>query len=287
MERISDYMDWEDQRQLLNTLTRKTFCFDFESWYAGGYYEGDYIPYSYIEDGKMLSNVSANRMTFLQNGQIRHYIQLGTVMTEKLHRRQGLARSLMAQVVEIYRPCCDGIYLFGDLSALGFYEKMGFRQVNQYQYHLKKGLFRTNSPSSFRPLLPRERDGYLDALRHSAVYAALDQVNKYSLHMFYTAGLSNVFYDPELKCYVVLEREGEKLTLQSVVCQKKHPLKIVLSRLGSFAEMDLGFAPLPEDADLFECTLFDGGEDYRLFCLGEKLSDIERQKLYFPLLSHA
>lgn len=287
MEWISDYMDKQDQRQMLNRLTRKTFWFDFESWYMGGYYEGDYIPHSFVENGEMLSNVSANRMTFLQNGVLRHYIQLGTVMTEENHRHQGLARSLMEQVLDIYRPSCDGIYLFGDLSALGFYEKMGFRMVNQYQYHLKAGLSLGNTAPGFRPLLPQEKPGYLDALRHSAVYAALDQVNKYSLHLFYTAGLDNVFYDPELKCYVVLEREGEHLILQSVVCKKRYPLRTILSRLGRFGELELGFAPLPEDADLFEGVLFDGGQDYRLFCLGQKLSDIERQKLYFPLLSHA
>lgn len=287
MERIADYMDRREQRQLLNQLTEKTFGFSFEPWYIGGYYEGDYIPYSYIENGEMLSNVSANRMTFLQNGVQRHYIQLGTVMTEENHRHQGLARSLMEQVLDIYKPCCDGIYLFGDLSALGFYEKMGFYVVNQYQYHLKADLSLGNTISGFRPLLPQERPSYLDALRHSAVYAALDQVNKYSLHMFYTAGLDNVFYDPELQCYVVLEREGERLILQSVICKKRYPLRTILSRLGSFAELELGFAPLPEDADLFEGILFDGGQDYRLFCLGDKLSDIESQKLYFPLLSHA
>lgn len=88
----------------------------------------------------MVSNVSANRMTFLQNGSLRHYIQLGTVMTEEGHRCQGLARRLMEQMLEIFIPVSDGIYLFGDLSALGFYEKMGFRKVNQYQYYLKKVL---------------------------------------------------------------------------------------------------------------------------------------------------
>lgn len=287
MESISNYMDRKDQRQLLNQLTKKTFGFSFESWYTGGYYEGDYIPHSLVEEGVMLSNVSANRMTFLQNGTLRHYIQLGTVMTEENHRRQGLARDLMERVLEIYTPNSDGIYLFGDLSAMGFYEKMGFRQVNQYLYHLKKGTSLGKGASAFRPLLPQEKPEYLAALRSAAPYAALDQVNKFSLHMFYTAGLSNVFYDSELQCYVVLEREGEHLILQSVICPQRHPLETILSRLGEFGTLELGFVPLAEDSELFDGILFDGGDDYRLFCLGDKLSEIESQKLYFPLLSHA
>ena len=35
----------------------------FESWVTGGYFEGDYIPYSFIEDGKIVFNVSANQVT--------------------------------------------------------------------------------------------------------------------------------------------------------------------------------------------------------------------------------
>ena len=65
MELISDYMTDDSLRKLLNELTRKTFGFDFDGWVKGGFFEGDYIPYSFVEDGKMLSNVSANRMHFL------------------------------------------------------------------------------------------------------------------------------------------------------------------------------------------------------------------------------
>ena len=65
----------------------------FESWVTGGYFEGDYIPYSFMEEGKIIANVSANKMTFLQNGVERNYIQIGTVMTDEAYRRQGLAKN--------------------------------------------------------------------------------------------------------------------------------------------------------------------------------------------------
>ena len=77
MELICDYMRDETLRHALNELTVKTFGFDFEGWVTGGYFEGDYIPYSFIEDGKIIANVSANRMQFLQNGVMKNYIQLG------------------------------------------------------------------------------------------------------------------------------------------------------------------------------------------------------------------
>ena len=89
MELICDYMKDGDLRRKLNHLTRKTFGFDFEGWVAGGYCEGDYIPYSFLENGRMVSNVSANRMHFMQKGVKRDYIQIGTVMTDQAYRRLG------------------------------------------------------------------------------------------------------------------------------------------------------------------------------------------------------
>lgn len=87
MNLTCNYMQDATLRHALNDLTRKTFCFDFENWVTGGYFEGDYIPYSYVEDGKVLSNVSVNRMQFMQNGEERNYIQLGTVMTDENYRK--------------------------------------------------------------------------------------------------------------------------------------------------------------------------------------------------------
>ena len=74
MELISNYMTDDSSRKMLNELTQKTFGFDFEGWVRGGYFEGDYIPYSLVEDGRMLANVSANRMHFMQRGVEKNYI---------------------------------------------------------------------------------------------------------------------------------------------------------------------------------------------------------------------
>ena len=102
MRLVKDYMNDTLLRHELNALTEATFCFNFESWVTNGYFEGDYIPYSIEENGKILSNVSVNRMHFIQNGEKRYYLQLGTVMTASDHRNQGLARKLMEHVLEEY-----------------------------------------------------------------------------------------------------------------------------------------------------------------------------------------
>lgn len=310
MELIYDYMKDARKRHMLNALTQKTFGFDFESWVTEGYFEGDYIPYSFTEDGKILANVSANRMCFLQNGVQKNYIQIGTVMTDEAYRGQGLARKLMEHVCKVYEGNCHGIYLFSNLDALDFYRKMGFQEGLQYQYTWKgyepgeagsarkedklgeaqqKGFF--PKADFFRRAEAQDRrlkEKYEDAVRNSAVNAALEQVNKYGLQMFYTGSLNDVYYAEDMDCFAVMEKQGDTLMLQSVISKKPVFLKNVISRIPmKYGCLKLGFAPRPKEADRFEACAYNGEDDYRLFYRGKELESIQSQKLFFPQLSHA
>lgn len=292
MELIYDYMLNHELRHKLNELTQKTFGFDFESWVTGGYFEGDYIPYSFMEDGKIISNVSANRMCFMQNGVKKEYIQIGTVMTDETYRNQGLAKKLMEYVVQQYKDKCDGFYLFADLSALDFYRKADFTEGMQYQYHLKPERYKKEiSKETFLPVDENNKQmkqKYMDAVRHSAVNASLEQMNKFGLQMFYTSDMSNVYYAKDIDCFVVMEMEEDTLILESVICKEHLSLKEIIKRIDNkYASLILGFSPCVEDRDMFDAKQFAGGEDYRLFYRGKDLENIQKDKLYFPQLSHA
>ncbi len=289
---VYNYMLNSDMRHMLNHLAQNTFGITFEPWVTKQYFRGEYIPYSYIEDGKMLSNVSVNRMQFMQNGVKRNYIQIGTVMTEGSHRKQGLASRLMQHVIRQYASGCDGMYLFADLNALDFYRKLGFQEGMQYQYHLKESLCSgVRTKEAFVPVKENDvvlRRKYEDAVQNGASFSSLEQTNRFGLQMFYTADLDQVFYAKDLDCFVVMEEEDDTLFLQSVVCRKKTAMKEILKRIHmNYHHLMLGFTPCAEDADLFEAEPYDGADDYRLFYLGDTLKSIEQEKLYFPDLSHA
>ena len=129
---------------------------------------------------------------------------------------------------------------------------------------------------------------YLNAVRHSAANAALEQVNKFGLQLFYTADLENVYYAEDLDCFIVMEMEADTLLMQSIICKEKVALREVLRRIDQpFEKCILGFAPCQEDAGLCDAQSYDGEDDYRLFYLGQKVESIEQEKLYFPELSHA
>ena len=290
MEMISNYMRDEKSRHMLNDLTQKTFGFDFEGWVTNGYFEGEYIPYSLVEEGKMLSNVSANRMRFIQNGEEKYYIQIGTVMTDEDYRKQGLASKLIKHVIAEYENECDGIYLFGNLDAVGFYEKMGFKTINEYKYSVKEEfLGRDNSKEAFQPLSELDdgmKNHYMDMVRNCLDASSFAQTNKFGLQMFYTGEFYNVFYAKDIDYFIVLEQEDGTI-LQSVLCKENVPLSEVLKRIDLPNGCALGFTPRKEDMDICSSEKYDGADDYRLYYIGKEIESIERERLYFPELSHA
>lgn len=281
-----------DMRHMLNDLAEDTFGINFESWVTNEYFRGEYIPYSYIENGSMVSNVSVNQMHFMENGVEKNYIQIGTVMTEKTHRGQGLAADLMRQVIREYEKNCDGIYLFGNLHAVGFYQKLGFQKGMQYRYYLKEEMCnRERTVRGFFPVEKRDvsmQKKYEDLVLTGTAFSPFDQLNRFGLQMFYTADRSHVFYAKDLDCFVVMEKEGSTLFLQSVIGEKEIPLKEILKRIHTdYDRLILGFTPHPWDAELFDAKPYDGGSDYRFLYLGDELKKIEENKLYFPEFSHA
>ena len=292
MELVCDYMRDDTLRHALNELTRKTFFFDFEDWVTGGYFEGDYIPYSFIENGKMIANVSANRMTFLQNGVERNYIQIGTVMTDEAYRRRGLARKLIEHVIKKYEDNCDGFYLFANLDALEFYDKCGFSRETEYRYKVKEEFCRSRSKGecfvSVNTADVQMKRKYMDMIWNSTANSSMEQINKFGLQMFYTADMENVYYAKDIDCFIVAEMEENTLILQSIICENKVALSDVLQRVrGEYQKCRLGFVPTLKDMDICMAEKYDGADDYRLFYLGEQLKSIENEKLYFPELSHA
>lgn len=228
----------------------------------------------------------------MQNGDVKNYIQIGTVMTDEEYRGQGLAGKLIKHVISQYENECDGIYLFGNLSATGFYQKMMFNEGMQYRYFVKTEFLRQEKARDmFIPVKAPDSDmkkKYMDTVRRSAANSSFDQVNKYGLQMFYTANMDNVYYAKDIECFIVLEPEENSILLQSIICKEKVALADILQRIDEkYDKCRLGFTPCREDMGMCVAERYDGGGDYRFFYMGRELENIQKDKLYFPELSHA
>lgn len=79
---IKGYRDNENLRDGLNKLTEETYGFNFRKWYEAGYWGEGYIPYSLLDDDKLVANVSVNIMKINILGEEKNYIQIGTVIIQ-------------------------------------------------------------------------------------------------------------------------------------------------------------------------------------------------------------
>lgn len=291
---VTKYKNNDLLRAALNQLTRETFGFDFESWYQNGYWkENMYMPHSLMDGDQMVANVSANRMEFVIDGEIKHYIQIGTVMTAKEYRNLGLGRYLMEKVIATYQDEYDGIYLFANDSVLDYYPKFGFQVSKEYIYkkHFLKSemiekSFQNKNPGFVKIDNPsiEDRKRFFEYVREAVPNDGMTMRNV-GLMGFYFHDMENVYYSKNLDTYVVATMENRTLNLGCVIAKREVELNEILDSFAEDAEtVILDF--VPSDKNSFEVEEFNE-EDCTLFYIGEDLKRIERERLHFPSLSHA
>lgn len=285
---IKNYRSQNNLRHSFNALAERTFDgLSFEAWYQNGYWSDRYNPYSIVTDGNVIANVSVNTIDFIWNGERKHLIQLGTVMTEERFRNQGLIRQIMNEIDREYAAAADGFYLFANDSVLDFYPKFGFRKAMEYRYTKP---FSTSQACRMVQVPMRDKEDWHkleNAMRHSVSYSRFHMVDNNNLIMFYVTGFmqENVYYSQEYDAYVIAETDQDTLTVHNIFSAKKHPVDDILAAFGSdIRQVILGFTPI--DAEGYHISAF-REEDCTLFVKGRCFDNFEQDKLIFPTLSHA
>lgn len=314
----------DSQRAAFNALTQQTFGFDFEDWYSAGHWGNLYIPHTLFDGEKAISNVSVNLIQFDICGEKKKYIQLGTVMTDEICRGQGLNRRIMEQVLAEYADKADGIYLFANDSVLDYYPKFGFQAADEWEYYLSRECLDDNArpvadgegqsdngdmgsgkaAGQNRSCLRLEKaDMDQDAQRlyeliQSCAKQAIPNPNdgmymdeNLALYQFWmAAGFGDSVYClPEKETFVIAELEGQTLRIQQIFGRERVDMKALAKAFEdllkvTIEEVVLGFTPAQKDEFLCRKRW---EEDCTLFVLGEDLKRIEKEKMMFPILSHA
>jgi predicted GNAT family N-acyltransferase len=284
---ITNYKNNEILRFSFNELTKKTFNFNFVKWFNDGFWGDKYIPYSLLDGEKVISNVSVNLMDFNMDGTDKHYIQIGTVMTDKEYRGQGLNRYLIERVISEYKEKVDGIYLFGNDSVVNFYPKFGFIRGTEYQYSKEVNI--TNSKAKIQHIKMDDKiskQRVLDTARKSVSNERLS-MNNFGLTGFWITGPMSdlVYYYDNEDAYIIAEINNEMLCIHQIISTHKVNLERIISSFGStIKKVILGFTPY--NTDEYDITEFHK-EDCTFFYLGKDLENIEMRKLIFPTISHA
>lgn len=268
-------------------MAGKTFGLDFEDWYQNGFWKNAYNPYSVVENGQVVANVSVNVTDLLFDGSIKRFLQLGTVMTEETHRHQGCIRAIMERIDADYHGKTDGVYLFANDSVLDFYPRFGFQKSREYQYSLS---LHGAGPCRFVPAAMDCAAAWArleQAAERSIFRGRLDLTGNRGLLLFHVTKFvrDNVYYHAPSSTYVVADRQGTDLFLHNVFSDTLAELTDVLDLFGEeIRQVTLGFTPV-QNAGYQVAGLQE--DDCTLFIRGTDLEIIEREKLRIPSLVHA
>ena len=281
-----NYRDNESLRYYFNELAGKVFGgLNFEGWYWNGFWKDNYIPYSVVADGKIVSNVSVNTCDMNYDGRIVKLIQLGTVMTDPDYRGRGYARMLMEKIVEDYENKVDGIYLFANDSVVDFYPKFGFRKSREFQF--SKAV--NNDAERTAQLVPmsekRDWDKMVQILNKTEQNAKMYMVSNSGLYMFYLSQFmqENTFYIADCDSYAIAEIESDTLILHAVIGSGE--LDRVIAAFGKeIKKVILAFTP--KDSTGYDKSVV-AEEDTHLFVRGKFFDDTNDDEFMFQAITHA
>jgi predicted GNAT family N-acyltransferase len=283
----TNYRDNDVLRYSFNELTKKTFSFNFEEWFNEGFWSEKYIPCSLVDGDKVIANVSVNLMDFNMDGTEKHYIQIGTVMTDAEYRRQGLSRYLIEKIIAEYKEKVDGIYLFGNDKVVNFYPKFGFTKGTEYQYSKAiNAIDKKEQIEHVNIFNKTNRERFLNKVK-SCVSNDKFSMDNFGLTAFWTMGPMHnlIYYYAAEDAYLIADIKEERLWLHQIISTHKVNLEKVISSFGSnIKKVSLGFTP--NDSDGYDEKELHK-EDCTLFYLGKDLENIQKNKLMFPTLSHA
>lgn len=286
---VKDYRDNESLREGLNKLTEKTYGFNFRKWYEAGYWGNGYIPYSLLDDDKLVANVSVSIMKINILGEEKNYIQIGTVMTDEEYRNQGLSRFLIEKVLSEWENKCDCIYLFANDTVLDFYPKFGFERVYEYQYLIKKNKEKSNEKVRKINIDDNNDKGLLENIINNSIQISKLHVkeNK-NLIMFYCLDFlkDNIYYIENYNAIAICEYHGEELFIQDIFMDKEIDLNIVINSLTNKETkvIRLGFTPI--NIEGYSKELLNDDND-ALYINSKNENIFNNENIMFPTLSHA
>ena len=280
-----NYRNNDALRASFNRLAEKTFGLNFENWYQNGFWKDNYIPYSVVIDGEVVSNVSVNACNMNYKGKIVKLIQLGTIMTDNDHRGKGYARVLMEEVIKDYDGKVDGIYLFANDSVLEFYPKFGFREAKEYQF-TKDVTISGECTAQNVPLRDKiDFDRTVEILDTKKQNAQLYMVDNPGLYMFYLSQFmtENLFYIEECNSYAIAEVEDDTLILHTII--GNGAVDEVIRAFGSqVKKVVLCFTP-KDTSGLEKSELHE--EDTTFFVQGKFFEDSRDDEYMMQAITHA
>lgn len=278
--------DNDTLRRGFDALAGKTFGLSFADWHAQGWWSDAYIPYVLADGDTVAANAAVNRLTFRFPEGDKHFIQIGTVMTDPAYRNRGLSRRLLEEILRDWRDRCDALYLYANDTVLDFYPRFGFRREQEYAHCLPLAGGRA---AGRRLHMDSAADRQLlrQCFARANPFAQAALADNFGLVMFYASSFmqDGFYWLEEAQAVVAADFEGPQMTCYDIFGGEGSALADILAAAAhaDTRAVTLGFTPR-ETAGMSVQPL--QGED-TLFVLDGKENPWARAPLRLPLLSHA
>ncbi|MEY9974672.1 putative acetyltransferase [Lysinibacillus sp. RC46] len=289
-ELVSDYRNNESLKESFNALAMKTFELDFRGWYNRGYWNDKYIPYSFVDEGKVISNASVNKMSIIIDGKMYKGIQIGTVMTDENYRNKGLAKQLMQYIMKEYENTYDFMYLFANDTVLDFYPKFGFTRLNESEFSLDlaNSSLQMKMDAKVKQLTIENDLALLEkfAKNRHVNSTILDVEHNESLLMFYFTLVFHeaIFYVEDLETIVLMNEEEDTLHIYDIISLNAPNVEAVLASIVKKTTKKVVFYFTPDfTIEGMTATIMPNDDD-ALFVLTKK--SLLEDNFMFPLTSH-
>lgn len=286
MKIIKNYRQTPVLRAGFNRLARQTFGLDFEGWYQNGFWTDCYEPYSVVENGEIVANVSVNRIGLQIGDTVYNTIQLGTVMTAEAYRKRGYIRAILEEIDQDIAGN-DGVFLFANDEVLSFYPKFGFTQCQEYRYTRRVNQSGACTVKQVPMDGPEAWSRLRRAIEENVFRTGCVMVGNPGLIFFYASQFMRdcVYYDPGLDAWAIAEVEDGHLLLHEVYSSRPVELDAVVAAFGAdIKQVTLGFSPA--DPTGFTCQAF-REEDTTFFVKGALWDSFSKKRLRIPTLAHA
>ncbi|MCF8243377.1 MAG: GNAT family N-acetyltransferase [Melioribacteraceae bacterium] len=282
---IENYSNHNSKRERYYRFISSVFpgC-DFKTWHSKGFWTDDYIQYSFVESGEIISNVSATLMKVFVNGKLMNGVQLGAVGTIPEYRKLGLSKILMNYVIDKYKAETDIIFLFANDSVTEFYPKFGFNKQNQFLF-VKKAL-PLKSKTEVRKLNLFNGNDYnllLRLLKERKPITRLFGAANYDFivmwHVF-NKHWENIYYLSNYDALLFIKIKDDALHVYEAVCKAEFDINHIVNEIAGFNKVSNIIFYFPPDQIKFS---YDSQIEYSeapLFILGD--ISFGKREIKFP-----
>lgn len=196
---------------------------DFGAWETAGYWDDAYTPFSFFDGETVVASVCIYLLDAVVDGHPTRLVQISGVGTLPQWRRRGLNRELTEIGLDWARDKYTGLFLFADTDAIPFYERCGFRPLDEFVESVKVPSVPHRGGAVRLDCEDRDDlDRIYELARRRAPVSNSFSVLNAKLVMFHVLyRLRNSVYEiPELGCIVFLQRHNGCLKLLDVLGER-------------------------------------------------------------------